>query len=249
MIELKNICVGYGKGKVLCDLSVSFAKGELTAVIGANGCGKTTLLKTALGLLRAEQGEVILDGVGLTDLKRNEIAKRAAYLAQIKRSPDMTVEQMVLHGRFPYLTYPRKYGENDRAAAICAMDKMGIKAFSEMPVSMLSGGMRQKAYIAMALAQETDYILLDEPTTFLDISNQVSLVRNLRELTKEGKGIVFVMHDLPLAFGFSDKIAVLDKGKIVALGTPEEIYSSGITEKIFGVALLRTPEGGYCYSY
>jgi len=235
MLEVKNISVRYGKRVVLRDTSVSFEKGRITAVIGANGCGKTTLLRTLLGILPSFEGEILIDGEPLSRMKPRDIAQRVAYLAQEKAAPDMTVEQMVLHGRFPYLRYPRGYTSYDRQLAHAAMERMGIEGLAEEPLSSLSGGMRQNAYVAMALAQDTDYVLLDEPTTYLDISHQLSLMRSLRALADEGKGIVAVMHDLPMALAFSDRVAVMEEGRIVAMGRGAEICASGLLPKIFGV--------------
>lgn len=208
---------------MLNDVSAFFEKGKLTSIIGVNGCGKSTLLKAILGILPLSGGEITVDGENLLTMSRNEIAKKIAYLSQGKNTPDMTVMQMVLHGRFPYLSYPRRYTGRDREIAYSAMGQVGILDFAEKPLFMLSGGMRQNAYIAMALAQDTDYILLDEPTTYLDIAHQLELMRLLKQLSENGKGIVTVMHDLPLAFDFSDTLTVMSNGGIIAFGTPSEL--------------------------
>jgi iron complex transport system ATP-binding protein len=129
------------------------------------------------------------------------------------------------------------------------MEQVGIADFAEKPLFMLSGGMRQNAYIAMALAQDTDYILLDEPTTYLDIAHQIELMRLLKQLSDNGKGIVTVMHDLPLAFDFSDTLTVMNNGKIIAYGTPSEICESHIVEDIFGVEIKQVQKGKYLYEY
>ena len=165
MLELKNIFAGYGNKNILNGITVSFEKGKLTSIIGVNGCGKSTLLKAIPGILPLSGGEIMIDGKNLRSMSRNEIAKKIAYLAQGKNTPDMTVEQMVLHGRFPYLSYPRRYSQADRDIAGTAMEAVGISSLADKPMCELSGGMKQNAYIAMALAQDTDYILLDEPTT------------------------------------------------------------------------------------
>ena len=150
----------------------------------------------------------------------------------------------MLHGRYPYLSPLGRYTQTDREIANAAVAEMGIEALAERPLSSLSGGMRQKAYIAMALAQDTDYILLDEPATYLDISNQLELMQILRRLADKGKGIVAVTHDLPMAFGFSDAIAVLDKGNIALCDTPEAVSGSKLLESVFGVSLARFPKNG-----
>lgn len=249
MLEIKNVTAGYGKQPVLSGVSATFEKGRLTSIIGVNGCGKSTLLKVMLGILPLMDGAVEIDGAELSALKRNEIAQRVAYLSQGKNTPDMTVMQMVLHGRFPYLGYPRRYTSRDREIAFAAMERMGISDLAEKPLYSLSGGMRQNAYIAMALAQDTEYILLDEPTTYLDIAHQLELMQILRELANSGKGIVAVMHDLPLAFDFSDTLAVINKGTLSIQATPSEISESRVVEDIFGVKIRRGQKGNYLYEY
>ena len=246
MLEISRLTAGYGKKEVLHNLSVGFESGRLTAVIGPNGCGKSTLLKAILGLIPDTAGEVALDGTRLSDFRRGEIAKRIAYLAQGHTVPDATVEQMVLRGRFPYLNYPRGYSNRDYDLAYSAMERAGITHLASRHLVTLSGGLRQTAYIAMALAQDTDYILLDEPTTYLDVSHQLAFMRLLREIASEGKGIAAVMHDLPLALNFADCVAVMAEGNIVAIGTPREIAGSGVIEEVFGIQLMETA-GEYWY--
>lgn len=247
MIELKNINADYGKTSVLSDLSLSIGKDRLLSVIGANGSGKSTLLKAILGIVEVSGGEIIVDGKKAEDMSRKELATKIAYLAQGKSVPDMTVGQMVLHGRFPHLSYPRRYSKKDREIAENALLQTDLSEHSEKPMPSLSGGMRQNAYIAMALAQDTDYILLDEPTSYLDIAHQLKLMKTLRSLADSGKGIAAVMHDLPLAFGFSDEIAVVKEGGIALWGSPEKICQSGIIKEIFGVELLHNDKEGYYY--
>ena len=250
MLEIKNVTAGYGKQPVLNGVNATFEKGKLTSIIGVNGCGKSTLLKVMLGILPITDGIVEIDGRALSSLKRNEIAQRIAYLSQGKNTPDMTVMQMVLHGRFPYLSYPRRYTSRDREIAFSAMEKVGIADLAEKPLYSLSGGKRQNAYIAMTLAQDTDYILLDEPTTYLDIAHQLDLMRILRELADGGKGVITVMHDLPMAFSFSDKIILMNEGEILCGAAPEQIYQQNTIPQVFGVVLNRSEDGqSYSYSY
>ena len=250
MIELSHISTGYGIKIILNDVSVAFEKGKLTSIIGANGCGKSTLLKTILGILPSKSGNVTIDGARLKEMSRNDIARRIAYLSQEKNTPDMTVEQLVLHGRFPHLSYPRRYTDQDRVIAVGVMEQMGIVEYAHKPLYSLSGGMKQNSYIAMALAQETDYILLDEPTTYLDIAHQLELMKILRSLADSGKGIVAVMHDMPMAFTFSDKIILINDGRIVDDERPEKIYERNVIDKVFGIALDRSKDGrSYSYKY
>ena len=247
MLEIKNISAGYGTHTVLDGASATFEKGKLTSVVGINGCGKSTLLKTMLGILPLTCGEITLEGDLLTSMSRGEIAKRISYLTQGRSTPDMTVEQLVLHGRFPYLSYPRRYTAKDREIARAAMSTVGISELAQMPLYTLSGGMRQNVYIAMALAQDTDYILLDEPTTYLDISHQLELMKTLRSLAEDGKGIVAVMHDLPLAFNFSDEIVVIDGGLAVAQSTPDELCRTDVISDIFKIKINRLADNGQFY--
>lgn len=249
MLELQNISAGYGRKAVLDGVTVSFETGKLTSIVGVNGCGKSTLLKVILGILPASGGRVVIDGHDLQSLRRNEIARRVAYLAQGKNTPDMTVEQMVLHGRFPYLSYPKRYQEADREIARKAMNAVGIAHLADTSLYELSGGMRQTAYIAMALAQDTDYILLDEPTTYLDIAHQLELMRLLRALADSGKGIVTVMHDLPLAFDFSDEITIIHNGRAPLKATPSETSASPLIREIFDVEIARMENNKFycCY--
>lgn len=249
MIELKNASAGYGNKVVLKDVSTFFEKGKLTSIIGVNGCGKSTLLKAILGILPLSSGEIIIDGKNTRLMTGKDIAKKVAYLAQGKHAPDMTVEQMVLHGRFPYICYPRRYKEADKEIAKKAMETVGISNLAHQPLYTLSGGMRQNSYIAMALAQDTDYILLDEPTTYLDIAHQLDLMRILRKLADSGKGIITVIHDLPLAFDFSDELTIIHNGSIIQKAPPSEICNTSITEEIFNIRIERCENGKFYYQY
>ena len=240
MIELQKLSAGYGKHIVLEDVSLRFEKGSLTSIIGINGCGKSTLLKAMLGLLPAQSGEIILDQTPLSSMTRSEIARKIAYLSQGKTTPDMTVEQMVLHGRFPHLSYPRRYSKQDHAIALTAMKQLGIASYASQSLPTLSGGMRQNAYIAMALAQGTDCILLDEPTTYLDIAHQLDLMKTLRRLADSGKSIITVMHDLPMAFNFSDQIVLLHDGHVICSDSPSHVYAENRLESIFHVSLAHS---------
>lgn len=248
MIKLQQISAGYGRNMVLDDLSLTFEKGQFTSIVGPNSCGKSTLLKAILGIIPLHSGNITVDGEQY--LTRKEIARKIAFLPQTKNTPDMTVEQLVLHGRFPHLEYPRRYGKKDYEIAFSAMEQVGIADYAKKPLYALSGGMRQTAYIAMALTQDTDYVLLDEPTTYLDISHQLDIMGILRTLTDNGKTILAVMHDLPLAFSFSDKILLLDHGKVVGHDTPQKICSQNLLTQVFGMSLTyQEAEKTYSYKY
>lgn len=246
MLKLQHISSGYGKRQILHGICANIEKGTFTSIIGPNGCGKSTLLKTAMGILPLMDGQITLERRELCQLTPGEIAKEIAYLSQGKSVPEMTVEQLVLHGRFPHLQYPRRYTQLDREIAFSSMARMNLTHLADQPLSALSGGMRQTAYIAMAMAQDTGFILLDEPTTYLDIANRFALMDILRDLAASGKGIVAVLHDIPLAMEYSHRILVMENGAVAAAGTPEEIYASGIIDKIFSIHLEKTAAGYLC---
>lgn len=250
MIELKCISAGYEKKPILRNISTSLENGRLTAIVGVNGSGKTTLLKTVAGIIPPIGGEVYVDGTAVGGLSSTMRAKRIAYLPQGRDLPDMTAGQLVLHGRFPHLSFPRAYSDNDRAIAADAMAEMEISHLSAIPLSGLSGGMRQKVYIAMALAQGSDYILLDEPTTYLDIAHRISLMHTLSKLAEGGKGVIAVLHDLSLAMEFAHEIILLSDGEIKLKETPDKLFDSGLIETAFGVSVTRTETNdGWTYIF
>ena len=235
MLNLQHLSAGYGEKTILHDISLSFPAGTVTAILGPNGCGKSTLLRAAAGLIPLSAGTVTVDG---------PVARAIAYLPQSRPVPDMTAQQLVLHGRFPWLSWPRRYREKDIAIARAAMDRLGIGEFADRPLGELSGGTRQKCFLAMALAQEAPTLLLDEPTSFLDVGHQLKLMALCRCLASEGKAVALVLHDLPLALQWADRVAVMDQGRMLALGTPEEIWSSGILDRVFGVEVRRLENDG-----
>lgn len=243
MIEISSLCAGYGKTEILHSVSLKCEKGKITTLIGPNGCGKSTLLKAVTGLLPLKHGDIKADGVSVTALPDKIRAQKIAYLSQGKNVPDITVERMVLHGRFPYLSYPRKYRKSDFEAARCAMKKMGIEDLAAKTLAELSGGMRQKVYIAMALCQGADFILLDEPATYLDISQQLKLADICSQLASEGKAVLTVSHDIISALKNSDVIAVMNNGRIVATGTAREIIESKIIPEVFATEVVPMNNG------
>ena len=248
MLETKSLCAGYPNKPVLRQMDISIPSGKLTVILGPNGCGKSTLLKVLCGILPMESGEVILDGENVQTFSRKMLAQKVAYLAQGRQIPDITVKRLVLHGRFPYLGYPRRYRKEDYACAARAMEEMGVADLSDTPLQNLSGGQRQKVYIAMALAQNTPVILLDEPTTYLDISHQLQMMQHARYLAQQGKTVVMIIHDLPHAFQTADYMILMKDGAVAAEGTPEEIYAAGIVDSIFGIKLGRAyTANGWCY--
>lgn len=238
MLEIRNFSTGYPGNPVLQDISLTFSQGSVTVVAGPNGCGKSTLLKALTGILPSS-GSLKLDNRDLTALSRRELAKIIAFLPQNRTVPEITAKNLVLHGRFPYLSYPRRYRQEDHRIAYEALEKMGIGDLADRYLSTLSGGQRQKVYIAMALAQDTPVILLDEPNTFLDISHQLQLMEQLRSLASEGKTVVLVLHDLVMALEHADSLVILSEGNRVCQGNPEELFLSGNLDRVFGVRIRR----------
>ena len=249
MIETNDLWAGYRGEDILRGVSLAFRPGEVLALLGPNGCGKSTLLKAVLGLIEKTGGEVRYDGVPMARLSRKEIAQRAAFLTQSRTTPVITALRMVLHGRFPYLSYPRRYGKADVAIARSALARVGAAQHEDRNVGELSGGQRQGVYLAMALAQQTQTIFMDEPTTYLDIERQLSMMETARELAREGRAVVLVLHDIPLALRMADRIAVMQDGRLAACGTPQEIENSGVIDAVFHVALhaADTPHGRQYY--
>lgn len=244
-IVLEKVSAGYGKNEILHKVSLRAQSGQVTTLVGPNGSGKSTLLRALLGMIPLWGGDIRVDGISISRLRRAELARRIAYLPQGKNVPDITVGRMVLHGRFPYLSYPRRYRGQDLSIAEEAMGQMGILEFAERPVGELSGGMRQKAYLAMALAQQAPAIVMDEPTTYLDIGQQMKFARMAGRLAEDGKAVILVLHDLLLALRISHRIAAMRGGEIVGCGTAEEILASGVLEKLYGVRVgtVRTKAG------
>nr|WP_304971880.1 ABC transporter ATP-binding protein [uncultured Acetatifactor sp.] len=252
MVEMEDVRAGYGKAEILRGVDFRAESGEITTIIGTNGSGKSTLLRTLLGFLPMRSGDIRIDGISIKDISRTELARRIAYLPQGKNVPDISAGRMVLHGRFPYLTYPRKYREADVRIARQAMEQMGVAELSEQHMSRLSGGMRQKVYIAMALAGQAPVIVMDEPTTYLDIGQQVKFAETVRQLSKEGKTVVLVLHDILLALKISARIAALGEGKVIWSGTPGEMLEQNVSQRLYGVAVgaARTDAGTqYFYEY
>lgn len=248
MIELKGLTVGYGGKTVIREVSMAFQPGRVTVLLGPNGCGKSTLMKTTLGLLPRQGGEILYDGVDLERLTTRQVARKAAYLAQSREIPSITVRRMVLHGRFPYLGYPRRYRAEDYTAAAKALEWAGAAELADRPVQELSGGQRQKVYLAMALAQDTETVFMDEPIAYLDVRHQLEVMAVSRRLADMGRAVVLVLHDLSLALRDADQLAVLADGTLRQVGTPEEVFAGGELDRAFGVAVRRVrTESGWLY--
>lgn len=248
MLEIQTLTAGYPGHPVLTDVNLILPKGKVTVLVGPNGCGKSTLLKALAGIL-ATRGTVLLDGETLSGLPPKKLAQKIAYLPQNRQVPEITAERLILHGRFPYLSYPRQYRAEDHRIAKEAMERMHISHLAQRPLASLSGGQRQKVYIAMALAQDTPVVLLDEPTTFLDISHQFQLMGQALDLANAGKTVVLVLHDLAMALEKADWLVVMEGGRVIAQADPQTVFASGCLTQVFGVELHRmlTPHGWKYY--
>ena len=250
MIQLRDLSAGYGGRDVVRGVTLDFPPGRVLALLGPNGCGKSTLLRAALGLLPRSGGQVLLDGAPLESLSPRRRALMAAYLPQSRPTPNITAYKMVLHGRFPHLSYPRRCRGEDYEAADRALRWADAADVAPRPMGELSGGQRQKVYLAMALAQQAPTLLMDEPTTFLDVGHQLEVMAAALRLAQEGRAVVMAVHDLPLAMRGADDIALLDGGRLAAWGTAEEVYASGALDRAFGVALRRVAtQSGWQYYY
>lgn len=240
MLELSALTGGYDGVPLLKNIDLTLEDGTV-GVVGPNGCGKSTLLRLVAGLLCPFSGSVLLDGVDTRALTRLAFARRVSYLPQARSVPSMSVSSLVLHGRHPYLSYPRRFRAEDRRAAEEAMALTGAIEYRDRNMQSLSGGERQKAYLAMCVAQDTDVMLLDEPTTYLDIRHQFEIMELSKKLKARGKLVVMVLHDLNLAIRYCDKIAVMEAGKVLAYTSPEELLKTELLSKVFHVrtALVR----------
>lgn len=246
MIAIKDLYSGYGDDDILKGVSLNILNNKLTVIAGPNGCGKSTLLKTISGIIKKTSGSIFIDDIDLSNISPLDRAKRIAYLSQNRSVPDIAVKNLVLHGRFPYLSYPRRYRAEDKEAVDMALERMGIEGLRDKMVSELSGGERQKVYIAMALAQGSDYLLLDEPTTFLDISHQFQLLDLAKELCSENKSVVMVLHNLESALSIADSFILMDKGRLLFEGSVDDVYSSKLIDKVFNVEIKKESDHWWC---
>ncbi|MBX0356726.1 ABC transporter ATP-binding protein [Halobacillus sp. Nhm2S1] len=236
-MSMQDLGIAYGEVKIVEDLNLQIPEGEITTIIGPNGCGKSTILKTMSRLLEPKSGIVYLDGKAIHKESTKEIAKKMAVLPQTPQAPSgLTVYELVSYGRFPHQRGFGKLTDEDRDIIQWALEVTGVQQFSERPIDALSGGQRQKVWIAMALAQGTDLLLLDEPTTYLDLAHQLEVLTLLEKLNKEeGRTIVMVLHDLNHAARFADHLVALNGGKIIKEGTAHEVMTSSVLRRVFNI--------------
>lgn len=221
------------------NLSLAIPDGSFTAIVGPNACGKSTLLRALARLLTPDAGQVVLDGKAILSLPTREVARRLGLLPQSPTAPDgLTVAELVARGRFPHQGFLQQWSPGDETAVRAALDMTGTLSLAARPVAELSGGQRQRVRIAMVLAQETGILLLDEPTTYLDIVHQVELLDLLARLNTQGRTVVAVLHELNLAFRYASHLVAMKDGAVVAEGAPENIVSEAMIEQVFGLAAL-----------
>ena len=238
------VSLGYGDRTVVDGLSFAVPDGQVTAVVGANACGKSTLLRGLARLLRPTSGSVLLDGVEIHRAPTRQVARTLGLLPQAPVTPEgVSVVDLVSRGRQPHHGALRRWSPADDAAVAEALWLTGTTGLAERAVDQLSGGQRQRVWVAMALAQGTDLLLLDEPTTYLDVAHQMDLLELLRDLnTARGTTIVMVLHELNLAARFADHLVALCEGRIVASGTPGEVLTEETVREVFGLPCRVIPD-------
>lgn len=232
-----GLVAGYGERSILDNVSLTVPAGHTTAIVGANACGKSTLLRVLSRLLTPEQGSVLLDGNAIHQLPTRRLAQQLGFLPQSPIAPEgITVLELVSRGRHPHQGLFKRWSRTDETAVAEALAATHMVELAECNVEELSGGQRQRAWIAMALAQQTDVLLLDEPTTFLDINHQIEVLDLLTDLNQQrGTTIVMVLHELNLAARYADKLLAMANGKVYAAGPPEKILTEQMVREVFGL--------------
>ncbi|WP_373283332.1 ATP-binding cassette domain-containing protein [Hafnia psychrotolerans] len=236
----ENLTLSYDKKVVIEDLNITIPHGELTVIIGPNACGKSTLLRTLSRLISPQSGTVLLNGRQISDYATKEVARELGLLPQSSVAPgDILVEDLVGRGRYPHQRMFSRWKEADRLAVSEAMQATGISELADRAVDTLSGGQRQRVWIAMVLAQQTPLLLLDEPTTWLDITHQIDLLELMQDLNRNlGRTLVVVLHDLNHACRYATHLIAMREGKIVAQGSPAEIVTTTLIEAVFGLRCM-----------
>ncbi|MGR0279327.1 Fe(3+) dicitrate ABC transporter ATP-binding protein FecE [Marinomonas dokdonensis] len=235
-LSTHQLQVGYQDKTIIKDISLTIPDGKVVALLGPNGCGKSTLLKAMARILTPKSGEVLWQEENLHKLPSRWLAKHLALLPQTQPIPEgVTVKDLVAYGRSPYTGFWGRLSRHDHELITQAMQQVGVEALAEQRVSELSGGQRQRVWLAMTLAQDTPYLLLDEPTTYMDLSHQVELMQLLRQLNNAGKTVITVLHDINQAARYCDHLIVMQAGAIVTQGTPEEVLTTELLSTVFNV--------------
>jgi iron complex transport system ATP-binding protein len=244
IIKAENIKVKYRDQEVISNLNISIKREDIVTIIGPNGSGKTTILKVLSRNLKPDRGQVYLQGKDIATLGRKTIAKQMAVLSQTHYSPkDVNVKQLVTYGRFAYKKWWKGLGIQDQKTVEWALETTGLQQFAQRRVSTLSGGEKQRVWLAMAIAQKPDVLLLDEPTTYLDICHQLEILELVYDLNqKEQITVVMVLHDINHAARYSDEIIVLKDGDIFIQGSPGKVMNSEVLSKVFRVEATITTD-------
>ena len=240
MLSIQNVSAGYDARPVLENITLDIADGEFVGLIGPNGSGKTTLLRVVSGVLPTRQGEVRLRGRNVREMGRRDVARVVAHLMQDHAwGPAFSVREMVLMGRSPHLPRFGREAQRDLAIAERAMDLASVSDLADRPITEISGGERQRALLAMCLAQEPQVLLLDEPTSHLDIGHQLSILNLIRDLNRQTRmTVVAVFHDLNLAAEYCDRLVLLDRGRVAAAGTPVEVLTTERIQNAYGAEVF-----------
>ncbi|MCD7835317.1 MAG: ABC transporter ATP-binding protein [Lachnospiraceae bacterium] len=240
MLDFKNVYASLGGTQILSDICLHVKRGEITTVIGPNGSGKTTLLQCLNGSTRVTSGEIFIDGRSFLSLPPKERAKMVSFLPQVRTIiPSLPTHTLVEHGRFPYLGFSRRLDNRDREIVKSAMDFSQVSEYSPQYTDTLSGGIRQRVFFSMVLAQDCSLLVLDEPTTYLDPAGQLYFLKMLDRLRTDGRTILLVLHDLNQAFRISDTLVVMSNRKIAAIGTPAECRKQHVIEDVFSVKIKK----------
>lgn len=235
-LAARGITVGYGDRTVIDDLDVTIPTGVITTIIGPNGCGKSTLLRTLSRLLKPSGGTVVLDGEDIGRLRTRDVAKKLGLLPQTPVAPDgLTVADLVARGRHPHQSWLRQWSSDDADVVRRALAMTGVTDLAERPVDSLSGGQRQRVWISMTLAQGTGLLLLDEPTTYLDLAHAIDVLDLVDDLHESGRTVVMVLHDLNLATRYSDHLVVMRAGAVLAQGHPRDVITAELLHEAFGL--------------
>ncbi|MDR2616002.1 MAG: ABC transporter ATP-binding protein [Oscillospiraceae bacterium] len=243
-LAVENVVAGYGGTPVVRGVNIAVPSGKISVIIGANACGKSTLLKTMARILKPASGAVTLDGARLDRIPTKSLARILGLLPQSPIAPEgIAVSDLVGRGRYPHHSFLRGLGKEDLEIIDESLESMGIADIADRSVDELSGGQRQRVWIAMALAQQTDILLLDEPTTFLDITHQLEILELLTDINRRrGTTIVMVLHDINLAARYADHMFAMREGLLEALGAPEEVMTEEIIRRVFGLECLIVPD-------